>query len=116
MEELVLADDIIQECRREANQLLLNYIKGEEEVYNGEDLMRLVGELNCTHNHIEAAKVDSDHDLYCIIKHLATAIVLAGECCSKVMKRLYGAFGILTHGKIRPCLACKREEQKETKE
>lgn len=113
MEELDLADNIIQECRREANLVLLQYVKGETQIYNGEDLMRLVGELNCVHNHIEAAKVDEEHDLYCIIKHLSTAIILAGECYSKIMRRLYGAFGILSHSKIRPCLSCKREEIKE---
>lgn len=109
-QKLYTSDLIIQECRREANQALLNYLNDSLEVYNAEDLMRLVGELNCVHNHIEASLVDEDHDIYCIIKHLSTAIILAGECYRNIVKRLYGVFGILSDGKIRPCSACRREE------
>lgn len=109
-QKLTNVDLIIQECRREANYSLLSYIRGDEETYNAEDLMRLVGELNSIHNHIEAALVDEDHDIYCIIKHLSTSIILAGECYRNIERRLYGAFGILTDGRIRPCSACRREE------
>lgn len=114
-QKLNTVDLIIQECRREVNNLLHKYVKyTTSHLENPEDLMRLVGELNCAHNHIQASLIDEDHDIYCILKHLSTSIILAGECYNPVMKRLYGALGILSDGKLRPCSACRREEDEES--
>lgn len=103
--ELVALD--IQEERRRRNNQLLAYAKGEAEVYNGEDLLRLVGELNAAYNHC-VASLAGDGNIYCLLKHLATGIILSGEVDGDA-KALYQIIATLTDNKIQPCKACMDE-------
>lgn len=104
----VVALDIQAERRRRNNQLL-SYIKGEEDIYNGEDLMRLVGELNAAYNHC-VASIAGDNDIYCLLKHLSTSVVLAGEVDGDATA-IYQIIATLTNDKVQPCKACKDEEK-----
>lgn len=104
--EVVALD--IQEERRRRNNQLLSYVKGDEDIYNGEDLLRLVGELNAAYNHC-VASIAGDGDIYCLLKHLATAITLAGEVDGDATA-IYQIVATVTNDKIQPCKACKEEE------
>lgn len=104
----VVALDIQAERRRRNNQLL-QAVKGELDIYNLEDLMRLVGELNAAYNHC-VASIAGDGDIYCLLKHLATAIVLAGEVDGDATA-IYQMIATITNDKIQPCKACKDEEE-----
>lgn len=103
--ELVAAD--IQEERRRRNNQLLDLVEGRAEVYNGEDLMRLVGELNAAYNHC-VASIAGDGNIYCLLKHISTAIILAGEVDGDAAA-LYQIMAALTNNKIQPCKACMDE-------
>ena len=103
----VVALDIQAERRRRNNQLL-SYVRGEEEIYNGEDLLRLVGELNAAYNHC-VASIAGDGDIYCLLKHLATSITLAGEVDGDATA-IYQIVATITNDKVQPCKACKEEE------
>ena len=59
--ELVALD--IQSERRRRNNQLLAAVKGEEDIYNLEDLMRLVGTLEAAYNHC-VASIAGDGDIY----------------------------------------------------
>lgn len=98
----------IQEERRRRNNQLLRAVKGEEEIYNLEDLMRLVGTLEAAYNHC-VASVAGDGDIYCLLKHMAYAIILAGEVDGDATS-LYQIIASITGDKIQPCGACKGEE------
>ena len=104
----VVALDIQAERRRRNNQLL-QAVKGELDIYNLEDLLRLVGELNASYNHC-VASIAGDGDIYCLLKHLATAIVLAGEVDGDATA-IYQMVATITNDKIQPCKACKDEEE-----
>ena len=106
----VVALDIQAERRRRNNQLL-QAVNGETEIYNLEDLLRLVGELNAAYNHC-VASIAGDGDIYCLLKHLATAIVLAGEVDGDATA-IYQMVATITNDKIQPCVACHQEEKKE---
>lgn len=106
----VVALDIQAERRRRNNQLL-QAVKGELDIYNLEDLLRLVGELNAAYNHC-VASIAGDGDIYCLLKHLATAIVLAGEVDGDATA-IYQMVATITNDKIQPCAACRQEEEKE---
>ena len=108
----VVALDIQAERRRRNNQLL-QAVNGKLDVYNLEDLMRLVGELNAAYNHC-VASIAGDGDIYCLLKHLATAIVLAGEVDGDATA-IYQMVATITNDKIQPCVACHQEEEKEDK-
>ena len=103
----VVALDIQSERRRRNNQLL-QAVNGETEIYNLEDLLRLVGELNAAYNHC-VASMAGDGDIYCLLKHLATAIALAGEVDGDATA-IYQMIATITNNKIQPCKACKDEE------
>lgn len=107
--ELVALD--IQEERRRRNNQLLQAVQGELEIYNLEDLMRLVGELNAAYNHC-VASIAGDGNIYCLLKHLATSIVLAGEVDGDAAA-IYQIVAALTNNKIQPCKACADEMEKE---
>ena len=98
----------IQEERRRRNNQLLQAVKGELEIYNLEDLMRLVGTLEAAYNHC-LASIAGDGDIYCLLKHVAYAIILAGEVDGDVTS-LYQIMASITGEKIQPCGACKGEE------
>lgn len=103
--ELVALD--IQEERRRRNNQLLDLVEGRAEVYNGEDLMRLVGELNAAYNHC-VASIAGDGNIYCLLKHISTAIILAGEVDGDAAA-LYQIMASISGDKIQPCLACKQD-------
>lgn len=107
--ELVAVD--IQEERRRRNNQLLQAVKGEIEIYNLEDLMRLVGDLEAAYNHC-IASIAGDGDIYCLLKHIAYAIILAGEVDGDATA-LYQIMAAITRDKIQPCAACKQEESNE---
>ena len=104
--ELVAVD--IQEERRRRNNQLLQAVKGEIEIYNLEDLMRLVGDLEAAYNHC-IASIAGDGDIYCLLKHIAYAIILAGEVDGDATS-LYQIMSVITEQKIQPCDSCKGEE------
>lgn len=97
----------IQEERRRRNNQLLDLVEGRAEVYNGEDLMRLVGELNAAYNHC-VASIAGDGNIYCLLKHISTAIILAGEVDGDA-SALYQIMAALTNNKVQPCKACMDE-------
>ena len=98
----------IQEERRRRNNQLLSAVNGKEEIYNLEDLMRLVGTLEAAYNHC-VASIAGDGDIYCLLKHIAYAIILAGEVDGDATS-LYQIMASITGGKIQPCASCKGEE------
>lgn len=105
---LATAADLIREERRRYNNLLKEVAEGKEE-YNSEDLMRLVGTLEAAYNHA-LASLASDGDIYCLLKHISYAIILAGEMQEADVEPLYTIMTIITNGRIEPCAACHREE------
>ena len=104
----VVALDIQSERRRRNNQLL-QAVRGELDIYNLEDLMRLVGTLEAAYNHC-IASVAGDGDIYCLLKHISYAIILAGEVDGDATS-LYQIMATITEDKIQPCEACKQEEE-----
>ena len=104
----MVALDIQAERRRRNNQLL-QAVKGELDIYNLEDLMRLVGTLEAAYNHC-IASVAGDGDIYCLLKHISYAIILAGEVDGDATS-LYQIMATITEDKIQPCEACKQEEE-----
>ena len=86
--------------------------KGKE--YNGEDLVRLVGTLEAAYNHA-LVSLASDGDIYCLLKHISYAIILAGEMDSPDVEELYEIMTIISDGRIEPCASCKREEEEDKK-
>ena len=106
---LKYAANIIRSARREYNNKLNELVKDEHSEYNAEDLMRLVGTLEAAYNHI-LASLSSDNDVYCVLKHLSYAIILAGELDDTNLEPLYEAMSVISNGKIEACGACRREE------
>lgn len=110
--ELVALD--IQEERRRRNNQLLQAVQGELDIYNLEDLMRLVGTLEAAYNHC-IASIAGDGDIFCLLKHVAYAIILAGEVDGDATS-LYQIMSVITGQKIQPCDACRQEEKGEEDE
>lgn len=111
---LKTAADLIRDERRKYNNLLKEVVEGREE-YNSEDLMRLVGTLEAAYNHA-LASIASDGDIYCLLKHISYAIILAGELQEADVEPLYTIMTIITNARIEPCSACHREETKAEEE
>ena len=111
---LKTAADLIRDERRKYNNLLKEVVEGKEE-YNSEDLMRLVGTLEAAYNHA-LASIASDGDIYCLLKHISYAIILAGELQEADVEPLYTIMTIITNARIEPCSACHREETKAEEE
>lgn len=110
--ELVALD--IQTERRRRNNQLLQAVQGELDIYNLEDLMRLVGTLEAAYNHC-IASIAGDGDIFCLLKHIAYAIILAGEVDGDAAS-LYQIMAVITDEKIQPCAACRLEETKKGEE
>lgn len=110
--ELVALD--IQTERRRRNNQLLQAVQGELNIYNLEDLMRLVGTLEAAYNHC-IASIAGDGDIFCLLKHIAYAIILAGEVDGGAAS-LYQIMAVITDEKIQPCAACRQEETKKGEE
>lgn len=106
---LKTASEMIREERRKYNNLLKDFVEGKAEEYNSEDLMRLVGTLEAAYNHARAS-LAADGDVYCLLKHIPYAIILAGELDNADVEPLYDILAIVTNGKVEPCASCKREE------
>lgn len=104
----IIAGDIQTERRRRNNQLLAA-VRGEEEIYNLEDLFRLVGTLEAAYNHC-IASIAGDGDIYCLLKHLSYAVILSGEVDGDAAD-IYQMVAALTDDKIQPCQACHNEEE-----
>ena len=104
----------IRDLRRKYNNILNDVANGEEKEYNGEDLVRLVGTLEAAYNHC-LVSLASDGDIYCLLKHISYAIILAGEMDVPEVEDLYDIMTILSDGRIEPCSSCKREEIKDKK-
>lgn len=105
---------IIRDLRRKYNNVLKDVAEGKLEEYNGEDLVRLVGTLEAAYNHA-LVSLASDGDIYCLLKHISYAIILAGEMDSPDVEDLYEIMTIVSDGHIEPCSSCKREEDKDKK-
>lgn len=104
----------IRDLRRKYNNVLNDVANGEEKEYNGEDLVRLVGTLEAAYSHC-LVSLASDGDIYCLLKHTAYAIILAGEMDAPDVEELYEIMTIISDGRIEPCSSCKREEEMDNK-
>lgn len=99
----------LRELRRRYNEQLKSAAEGTLTNYNGEDLARLVGTLEAAYNHC-LASLASDGDIYCLLKHISYAIILAGEMDIPDTEELYEIMTIISDGRIEPCSSCRREE------
>lgn len=102
----------VQVVRRFRNNQLIDSINGEIEVYNLEDLVRLVGNLNATYQHLCSALTveDSERALFCVYKHLATALVQSEEVDGNTTA-IYSILGKLSNNKIQACGACDDDKE-----
>ena len=100
----------LRDLRRKYNNILNDVATGELTEYNGEDLVRLVGTLEAAYNHC-LVSMTSDGDIYCLLKHISYAIILAGEMDVPEVEDLYEIMTIISDGRIEPCSSCKREEK-----
>lgn len=91
--------DIAEEISKYANAL----VKTKDR-----RLMRLTGTLEAAYNHC-VASIAGDGDIYCLLKHVAYAIILAGEVDGDAAS-LYQIMAVITDEKIQPCDACRGEE------
>lgn len=105
--QLKTVSEMLREERRKYNNLLKEVVEGKDE-YNSEDLMRLVGTLEAAYNHC-LASIASDGDIYCLLKHVSYAIILAGELDAPDVEPLYDILAIITDGRIEPCLVCRQD-------
>lgn len=106
--QLKTAAEMIRSERRKYNNLLKDVVEGKAEEYNSEDAMRLVGTLEAAYNHC-LASIAADADIYCLIKHLSYAIILAGELDHPDVEPLYDILAVVTDGKISPCQSCRQD-------
>lgn len=102
----------LRDLRRHYNNILKEVAEGKVAEYNGEDLVRLVGTLEAAYNHA-LVSIASDGDIYCLLKHVSYAIILAGEMDSPDVEELYDIMTIISDGRIEPCASCKREEEED---
>ena len=99
---------LLKELRRTYSRAIESALDSEDK-YECEDLIRLVGHLQASYDHLLASKA-GDGDLYCVLgKHLPTALILAGEIGEDVGP-IYTIMSILTDGKIQSCSACKDDK------
>lgn len=99
----------IQDYRRMVNSYVLSHIERSEPLSNGEDAIRLIGNLNAALEHL-ANSSDSD-SLFCVLKHLSTAMIQATEVFEK-SDEVSTMIGILTNNLILPCSSCKEDREK----
>lgn len=107
-ENIERAIPLVKELRREYSRMIEFALESEDH-YECEDMLRLVGHLQATYDHLLASRVH-DNDGYCVLgKHLPTALILAGEVGIEVGP-IYNIMSVLTDGKIEPCSACKEDK------
>lgn len=111
-DRLMAAAEMIRTERRKYNRLLNDIVTGKQTANdNTEDIMRLVGTLEAAYNHC-LASIAADADVYCLIKHLSYAIILAGEMDAPDVEALYDILAVVSNGRIEACMACKQDETK----
>lgn len=103
--------DMIKELRRKYSKRLVDMVKDpSDDIYEIEDLTRLIGTLEASYNHA-LASIAGDGDIYCLVgKHLPYALVLAGEV-GEPTEPIYTILSILTEGKIEACVDCRTDEE-----
>ena len=104
----------VQDIRRFRNNQLIDAVNGVQEIYNLEDLVRLVGNLNATYQHLCSALTveDSERALFCVYKHLATALVQSEEVDGNTVA-IYDILGELSNNKIQACGACDTDKEEQ---
>lgn len=108
MEQIEKAIPKIKALRRQYSKMV-EIVLASEDKYECEDLLRLIGHLQASYDHLLASRVH-DGDLYCVIgKHLPACLILAGEIGIEVGP-IYEILSILSDGKIEPCSACKEDK------
>ena len=102
----------LRDLRRTYSQLLNNLLTSaqDSDKYIVEDLLRIVGHLQCAYDHLLASRAHDDDDYYCVVaKHLPAALILAGEIGIEVGP-IYSILSKLTNGLIQPCMACEGDK------
>lgn len=99
--------DSIQMVRRWRNNQLVSAVYGDISIYNLEDLVRLVGNLNAAYEHICSAKATDDPSraMFCVYKHLSTALVQSEEVDGN-NTAIHDILSLMSGGKITACSAC----------
>ena len=118
--KLELIIDLIQTERRYLNNLLADICvmpEGVEPVFvdNLEDLVRAVGNMNAAYEHVKAMQTLDDPDdykigLFCLIKHLATALVQIEEVGLST-RMIYKIINEVSGGRIEACGACEDDSE-----
>lgn len=105
---MLLAIEKLKTLRRGYSQMVEIILESEDD-YECEDLIRLIGHLQTSYDHLLAARI-RDNDIYCVIaKHLPAALILAGEIGYETGP-IYEIMSILTEEKIKPCSACEKDK------
>lgn len=113
--------DLIQTERRYLNDILADVCampKGVEPIFvdNLEDLVRAVGNMNAAYEHAKAMQTLDDPDdykigLFCLMKHLATALVQIEEVGLST-RMIYRIIKAASRGRIKACGACEDDSAK----
>lgn len=113
--------DLIQTQRRYLNDILADVCampKGVEPIFvdNLEDLVRAVGNMNAAYEHAKAMQTLDDPDdykigLFCLMKHLATALVQIEEVGLST-RMIYQIIKAASGGRIKACGACEDDSAK----
>lgn len=102
----------IQTYRRACNSHLQALILAKEDIPNLEDLVRLVGNLNCAVEHLSIA-VDAKTQssaLFCVLKHLSTALILATEVY-ETSSEVAEMIGLVSNGLYKTCMDCENDKK-----
>lgn len=117
LEEII---DLIQTERRYLNNILADVCtmpQGVEPVFveNLEDLVRVVGNMNAAFEHAKAMQTlddpgDRKMGLFCLLKHLATALVQIEEVGLST-RMIYQIIKEVSGGRIKACGACEDDSE-----
>ena len=112
--------DLIQTERRYLNNILADICtmpEGVEPIFveNLEDLVRVVGNMNAAFEHAKAMQTLDDPDdrkmgLFCLLKHLATALVQIEEVGLST-RMIYKIIKEVSGGRIKACGACEDDSE-----
>lgn len=113
--------DLIQTERRYLNNILADVCsmpEGVEPLFvdNPEDLVRAVGNMNAAYEHAKSMQtLDNANDyktgLFCLMKHLATALVQIEEVGLST-RMIYQIIKEVSGGRIKACGACEDDSAK----
>ena len=113
--------DLIQTERRYLNNILADVCTMPEgveplSVDNPEDLVRAVGNMNAAYEHAKSMQtLDDANDyktgLFCLMKHLATALVQIEEVGLST-RMIYQIIKEVSGGRIKACGACEDDSAK----